>query len=157
MTAALQLEQAHRPADAPRWRPVVVASNPPGGCGRQGPAGRDARAQHSSRHPAVAARRRHQLRARRRRVTLGALVIAGLVALALPWGGAGGHPLVTPGSVLAGAAVSPDRVYVVQPGDTMWSIAERLDPDGDPRPIVAQLEAQVGSDTLQPGERIHLP
>jgi hypothetical protein len=39
----------------------------------------------------------------------------------------------------------------------MWSIARRLDPGADPRVIVAQLEAQVGSDSLQAGERIHLP
>jgi hypothetical protein len=39
----------------------------------------------------------------------------------------------------------------------MWSIAQRLDPTADPRVLVSQLETQVGSDTLQPGERIHLP
>jgi hypothetical protein len=82
---------------------------------------------------------------------------ASLVALALPWGGAGGHPLATPGSVLAGAAIAPGDVYVVQPGDSMWTIAQRLDPAGDPRVIVSQLESQVGSDTLQPGEHIRLP
>jgi hypothetical protein len=82
---------------------------------------------------------------------------ASLVALALPWGGAGGHPLATPGPVLAGAAVTPGSDYVVQPGDTMWSIARHLDPGGDPRVIVADLESQVGSDALQPGEHIHLP
>jgi hypothetical protein len=94
---------------------------------------------------------------RRRRLVLALSSCAALVALALPWGGAGGHPLATPGPVLAGAAVRPGAVYVVQPGDTMWSIAQRLDPTADPRVLVSQLETQVGSDTLQPGERIHLP
>jgi hypothetical protein len=96
-------------------------------------------------------------RVRRRRLLLGATAAGILVALALPWGGAGGHPLATPGPVLAGAAVTAGADYVVQPGDTMWSIARRLDPGADPRVIVAQLEAQVGSDSLQAGERIHLP
>jgi len=39
----------------------------------------------------------------------------------------------------------------------MWSIAERVDPSGDPRVIVADLEAQVGSDTLQVGQHLRLP
>jgi LysM repeat protein len=91
----------------------------------------------------------------RRRVLLAVSSGAILVALALPWGGAGRHPLATPGPVLAGATAH--SLYVVQPGDTMWGIAERLDPGGDPRPIVTQLEAQVGSDTLQPGQHLRLP
>jgi LysM repeat protein len=80
-----------------------------------------------------------------------------VVALALPWDGAGGHPLATPGPVLAGATVSHHSLYIVQPGDTLWSIAERLDPGSDPRPVVTQLQEQVGSDTVQPGERLRLP
>lgn len=85
------------------------------------------------------------------------MVAAILVALALPWGGAGGHTLATPGPVLAGAAVSHHGVYIVQPGDTLWSIALRLDPGADPRVVVAELEAQAGSDTLRAGQRLHLP
>ena len=88
---------------------------------------------------------------------LGTVTVGILVALALPWGGTGGHTLATPGPVLAGATVAPHAEYIVQPGDTMWSIAERLDPSGDPRVVVAQLTAQVGSDTLRVGERLHLP
>jgi LysM repeat protein len=48
-------------------------------------------------------------------------------------------------------------VYVVQPGDTLWSIAVRVDPTGDPRPIVDQLAQEVGSDTVVPGEHLTLP
>ncbi len=96
-------------------------------------------------------------RIRRRRLTLVAVTAALLVALALPWGGSGGHSLATPGPVLAGATVSHHALYIVQPGDTMWSIAERLDPTGDPRAVVSALEAQVGSDDLQPGQQLRLP
>jgi LysM repeat protein len=94
---------------------------------------------------------------RRRRLLLGATAAGILVALALPWGGAGGHTLATPGPVLAGATVAHHTVYVVQPGDTLWTIAERLDPDADPRSVVAELQAQIGTDTVQPGERLQLP
>ncbi|MHB8593211.1 MAG: LysM peptidoglycan-binding domain-containing protein [Acidimicrobiales bacterium] len=93
----------------------------------------------------------------RRRVLLATVVTGILVALALPWGGAGGHPLATPGPVPAGATVVDHALYVVQPGDTLWSIAERLDPGADPRPVVADLSAQVGSDTVVPGEALRLP
>jgi hypothetical protein len=92
---------------------------------------------------------------RRRRVVLGTVVAGLLGALALPWGGAGGHTITT--SAPAGAAVAHHAGYVVRPGDTLWSIAERLDPSGDPRPVVAQLAAEVGSDTVVPGEHVVLP
>jgi LysM repeat protein len=79
-----------------------------------------------------------------------------LVALALPWSGTGGS-LATPGPALAGEKVVSHAAYVVQPGDTLWSIAVRLDPAGDPRSVVAQLETQVGGDNVVPGESLVLP
>ncbi|MGC9962946.1 MAG: LysM peptidoglycan-binding domain-containing protein [Acidimicrobiales bacterium] len=86
--------------------------------------------------------------------------VATLVALAGIWAGAGllsavhAHPLaVLPGSVKAPGGY----VYVVRPGDTLWSIATRLDPSGDPRTLVAQLEARVHTDALVPGSRITVP
>ena len=48
-------------------------------------------------------------------------------------------------------------VYTVHPGDSLWSIAERLEPAADPRALVAKLTAQTGSDIVTPGERILLP
>jgi LysM repeat protein len=45
----------------------------------------------------------------------------------------------------------------VQPGDTLWSIAQRANPTGDPRPLVSQIENQTGSDTVTPGEHIKVP
>jgi hypothetical protein len=45
----------------------------------------------------------------------------------------------------------------VQPGDSLWSIAARVDPSGDPRPLVAKLAAELGSSTVQPGEHITIP
>jgi len=91
-----------------------------------------------------------------RRVLLGAVCLAMLVLLALPWGGTGGNPLAAPGAARAGRLVAGD-IYVVRPGDTLWSIAERLAPDSDPRPLVARMEDEVGSGDLQPGEELRLP
>jgi LysM domain len=94
---------------------------------------------------------------RRLRVFLGTVATALVVALALPWGGAGGRALATPGPARAGDPVSAHSIYIVQPGDTLWTIAERLDPGGDPRPLEVRMAAEVGGDTIVPGERLVLP
>lgn len=101
-------------------------------------------------------RTRPRAAVRRRRVLLGMVAAGLLVALALPWSGTGGS-LATPGPALAGDTVAPHTSYVVRPGDTLWSIAVRLDPTGDPRPTVAKLEAEVGGDGVVPGEQLVLP
>lgn len=94
---------------------------------------------------------------RRARLLLGTAAALIVVALALPWSGAGGRPLATPGPARVGDPVVAHSVYIVQPGDTLWTIAQRLCPGGDPRPVEAQLEAEVGGDTIVPGERLVLP
>ncbi len=111
----------------------------------------------SHRGPGQAARgsgrRRSSPEVRRRRTLLAVMGLL-LIALALPLSGTGGysHP--------AGSALAENRgpvVYTVQPGDSLWSIAERLDPTADPRPLVARLASQTGSESVRPGERIVLP
>jgi nucleoid-associated protein YgaU len=47
--------------------------------------------------------------------------------------------------------------YVVQPGETFWSIVRRVDPAGDPRPVVDRLVAAHGGSQLQAGDVIVLP
>src|SRR5262245_29243294 len=49
--------------------------------------------------------------------------------------------------------------YVVQAGDTVWSIAERLSPGEDPRPVVDALTAANGLEpgALVPGQAILVP
>jgi Tfp pilus assembly protein FimV len=47
-------------------------------------------------------------------------------------------------------------VYVVQPGDTLWSIARELRPTGDPRAEVDRLTDLNGTAALQVGQRLRL-
>lgn len=62
------------------------------------------------------------------------------------------------GFVHPSEATSPARVYVVQPGDTLWGIAS-ANYAGDPREAVWRLrEANgLGTATLRPGQRLALP
>ena len=104
--------------------------------------------------PVTSRPRRRASAAVRRRRTLCASVAILVVALALPLSGTGGHSHATGSALAETGAVTG---YTVQPGDTLWSIAERVDPTGDPRPLVARLAAQTGSESVVPGERILVP
>ncbi len=46
---------------------------------------------------------------------------------------------------------------VVQQGDTYWSIARDLDPSGDIRPLVADLQEANSNQPLVPGQRLSIP
>jgi nucleoid-associated protein YgaU len=79
-------------------------------------------------------------------VGLAVLVVAGKAGAAL-----GGSPLAVPERR---PATTP---YVVQPGDSLWSIAARLEPGRDPRPLVDALSASRDGAPLVPGEVITRP
>ena len=100
-------------------------------------------------------RHRRDLRRFRQRRAAAALAAVGAVALlSLPLASLAGRPLaVHP----AAAATAGGVRYVVQPGDTLWSIATRFDHGGDPRALVARLAAQTGTEAVYPGERLRLP
>lgn len=68
----------------------------------------------------------------------------------------GGGPLTAPEGP-GGSTPAAAQVYVVQPGDTVWSIAHRFDPEGDERPLVAEITAELGGATVQPGQAIRIP
>ena len=70
--------------------------------------------------------------------------------------------LIVPGAraVSAGQRHAPVvKTYVVRAGDTLWSIAGKVDPRGDRRPIVDRLIQQNGlrDPTLTPGQVLRLP
>jgi LysM repeat protein len=56
------------------------------------------------------------------------------------------------------SGAGPERVYVVRPADTLWSIAARTYA-GDPRQGVWELEQRnhLRTDTLEPGQKLLLP
>jgi hypothetical protein len=104
--------------------------------------------------PTSAATRRRF--ARRRRVAF----ICAVAFFAAVWFGSGrladsgsARLDVLPGSV----ATAQGYRYVVQPGDTVWSIASRLQPTGDVRPLVDQLDARFGGSVLHAGETVLVP
>lgn len=85
----------------------------------------------------------------------------GLVVVAAQAGAAlGGSPLAAPGrhpTPAAADAAAGVRRVVVRPGDSLWSIAERLAPGDDPRPVVDEIEQARGDAPLEPGETILWP
>jgi Tfp pilus assembly protein FimV len=95
-----------------------------------------------------------------------ALAVAGLVdrlltpepATTLRAGTATGTVLVPdPGAYGAAGDPLPDRaVYVVRPGDTLWSIARAVAPDADVVETAARLAEINGSSALQVGQRLRL-
>ena len=95
---------------------------------------------------------------RRRRAVAAGLVIGLLLVVWAALGVFGGGPLLVPERPdPAGGRLSPGVTYVVQPGDTFWSIAVRLRPASDPRPLVDKLVATHGGATLHVGEQLRLP
>jgi LysM repeat protein len=89
---------------------------------------------------------------RRGRVVLAALFAIPVVAVSL---------LVTsPGALAESTASSNNFEYVtVVSGDTLWAIAEMIDPTGDPRDMVAELMTlnQLTSANLSPGQELAIP
>ena len=85
-----------------------------------------------------------------RRRLIAASLGLGIVLTAAHAGVALGGPTTTPGR-------SPhphvERI-VVQSGDTLWSIAQRVAPGSDPRPVVDSLAAAHGSSDLRTGDVI---
>ena len=66
--------------------------------------------------------------------------------------------LVAPGLARGDGPERPARqvTYVVEPGDTLWSIAERIGPAGDVRVLVDRLADANGRAALEAGQRLDL-
>lgn len=137
--AALQLH--------PRRQPTTV---PPGPGSPRRPA---LRVLEGGRAPARLAQ---QARYRRRRlavVVVTALVVTAVLLLAnaaVARNAGGGTP-----TTVAGASAS--SIHIVQPGDTLWSIARGLDSTGDVRLVVDRLVDLNGGAPLVVGQRLQLP
>ncbi len=96
--------------------------------------------------------------ARRLRAAVAVLAVAAVGTLLGAGALAGAEQAPDPGAPTPadqGRAVDAG-LHVVQPGDTLWSLARRLQPEGDVRPLVARLRAGAGGGALVPGQRIRL-
>lgn len=90
----------------------------------------------------------------RGRAVLTTIVVAPLVAIALAFALNGGAATATSGSSTA------DFDYVtVEPGQSLWELAESIAPGADPRDVISdvmRLNSLSGS-TVHPGERLAIP
>ncbi len=87
-------------------------------------------------------------------------LLAGLVVLTVVlgvWFGADSVLAYPGGAPASSAAVRPASTYVVQPGDTLWSIAERYHGATDQAGYVDLLVRRNGGATIQVGQSITLP
>jgi LysM domain len=138
-------------ATALRLQPTTV---PPGPSGPRRP---QLRVLEGGRAPGQVAQRAIY---RRRRLVVLAMVLAlvvvfTLLATAAVARFAGGAPSAAGGPSNGGVAAAP--TLVVQPGDTLWSIAADVAPDADVRITVDQLIALNGSTPIVPGQELILP
>jgi hypothetical protein len=95
----------------------------------------------------------------RRLVALLALTVALALAVTLADAAFGALSATPEGSARSAGAdpAATAEVHVVQPGDTLWSIAAAVAPDADPRAVVDQLVDLNGSATISVGQRVVLP
>lgn len=85
------------------------------------------------------------------------VIVAGVLAL-----GQGAFTSLAPdapaappaASAVAASAAAGQETVVVQAGDTLWSIARRLQPTGDVRPLVDELVTLNGSTLVTPGDQL---
>ena len=90
----------------------------------------------------------------RRRVLVALVFIAVFVALTI---GAGSVLANRGGAPASTSAVRSAITYVVQPGDTLWSIAERVRGGSSQADYVDALVSVLGGASLQVGQVITLP
>ncbi len=104
----------------------------------------------------------------RRRITALAVLLVLCVALSvavlqfavrpggIPASAAGSGPASASQSVVLPAGVA-DHFYIVEAGDSLWSIARAHAPHRDVRAYVDELDDLNGGTTIQPGQRLVLP
>jgi len=92
-------------------------------------------------------------------------VVAALAAAALVLVGALAWLAGTARADAAGGGAPSSAVYhslrpvVVEPGQSLWSIAARYEPASDPRTVIQEMVDlnALGGTSVQPGQRLWLP
>ncbi|WP_104192359.1 LysM peptidoglycan-binding domain-containing protein [Cryobacterium sp. Y82] len=100
-------------------------------------------------------------------------LVIGAISLAINGGAAGavdsatGIDLMsytTDSGIVTTLAYSPTdvgsaRFITVEPGQTLWDLAEEISPAADPRDVVADIKRlnALSVETLQPGQRLEIP
>lgn len=137
-------------------RPATGAGEPPRWARLEAPAPGAVVAPTTAPTTPVRRRRQHQAVYRRRR--LAAVAFLMLVAFA-----AGALLAVTLFSSAAAGSLTDEArearqvTYVVEAGDTLWSVAETLAPGEDQRAVVDAISATRGTSVIRPGDRLVWP
>ena len=146
----------HRPAPAPRHH-LGLATAPAMRPGSAGDAARPPALRPIDGGRSQASRRRRRMFWRRRLVVVLGLMTAVLVSWQIALGVTQLFADPAPDVVPVSAPTPPtvlESICVVRPGDTLWSIAQRVAPGHDPRPLVDELSHRTGGEALRAGQRI---
>jgi LysM domain len=100
-----------------------------------------------------------RLTRRGRRAIVGFAVAVALAVAAALWLAAATGAQAANHGVAPGAVYQSMTAVVVQPGQTLWSIALRAEPAADPRVVVSQIIEfnALSSDVVASGERLWVP
>ncbi|MFC7848590.1 LysM peptidoglycan-binding domain-containing protein [Arthrobacter sp. NPDC057388] len=95
---------------------------------------------------------------RRGRIVLIGLPLILLAALILSLAGLLNSPAKAADNA-GGLAVTPTVTVTVQPGESLWAIAGKVDPERDPRDVIADIvqlnDLQAGK--VMPGQQLFVP
>ncbi|HEU4850249.1 MAG TPA: LysM peptidoglycan-binding domain-containing protein [Terrimesophilobacter sp.] len=91
---------------------------------------------------------------RRGRAVLAALIIVPLIAMALAFALNGGAATAS-----AGPSTTDFQYVTVEPGQSLWQLAESIAPGADPRDVISDLVRLNGlqDSVVHPGERLAIP
>lgn len=92
-----------------------------------------------------------------RSVAVAVVSVVLAAALAVAVGRGAFASMAPPSNPSVAVATGSGTEVIVEPGDTMWSIARRIQPAGDVRPLVDRLVAAHGTVVLQPGDVVAVP
>jgi hypothetical protein len=90
----------------------------------------------------------------RRRVAVAVIAVALVLVMARAGAALGGSTPAAPERHPAHSSQPSAATIVVEPGDSLWTVAERLAPGSDPRPVVDALSEARHGTVLTPGETI---